>query len=66
MPLSENKDLLRKADDVAAKLGVSQLSENDLAALHRPQVKPYKILGVIVCFARQTTRDELPRKERQP
>lgn len=58
MPLSQNEDLLKKVNDVATKLGVSQLSETDVAALHRLQAKSDKIPGVIVRFARQSTRDK--------
>lgn len=54
---TENENLLLKINEVAKKLDVPELVDDDVVALHRLPSKPDKVPGIIVRFATQKTRD---------
>lgn len=56
--MSEHENLLDKLNQVAIKLDVPLLSENEVVALHRLPARPDKVPGIIVRFARQDTREQ--------
>lgn len=58
IPVSEHENLLDKLNQVAIKLDVPLLSENEVVALHRLPARPDKVPGIIVRFARQDTREQ--------
>ncbi|CAN8028405.1 unnamed protein product [Ixodes persulcatus] len=57
-PRSENKNLLSKVNEIARKLELSELTENDLDGLHRLPPKPGKIPVILVRFLSRVTRDQ--------
>lgn len=56
--VSERENLLSKINQMADKLGVPELSESDVVAVHRLPARPEKIPGIIVRFAKQATREQ--------
>ncbi|KAM7301285.1 hypothetical protein ISCGN_016804 [Ixodes scapularis] len=58
IPVSERKNLNNKINQVAEKLGVPVLTDSEIDALHRLPARTDKIPGIIVHFAKQSTRDQ--------
>lgn len=64
VPQSDKEDLLSKVNEVATKLGVEQLTDTDVAAVHRLPARPDKPPGIIIRFTRQSVRDNWFGKKR--
>ncbi|CAN8019000.1 unnamed protein product [Ixodes persulcatus] len=58
LPRSENENLRSKVNEIARKLELSELTENDLDGLHRLPPKPGKIPVILVRFLSRVTRDQ--------
>ncbi|CAN7940420.1 unnamed protein product [Ixodes hexagonus] len=58
LPRSENENLLGKVNEIARKLELSELTENDLDGLHRLPPKPENIPVILVRFLSRMTRDQ--------
>lgn len=58
IPVSERENLNNKINQVTEKLGVPVLTDSEIVALHRLPARPDKVPGIIVRFAKQSTRDQ--------
>ncbi|CAN7989238.1 unnamed protein product [Ixodes hexagonus] len=57
LPCLPNENLWHKLKDVSDQLGVAELTENDVEALHRISGKPDKVPPILVRFTPRLTRD---------
>lgn len=58
MTKSDNEDVFKKVKEVAFKLQLSPLTHEVVIAVHRLPAKPDKVPRIIICLARQTTKDQ--------
>lgn len=58
MPPSANENLLNKLNDLAERLELPKLAENDVEGLHRLPAKNKKDPAILVRFASRRTRDQ--------
>lgn len=56
-PCLPNENLWHKLKEVSDQLGVAELTENDVEALHRMPGKPDKVPPILVRFTSRLTRD---------
>lgn len=54
---TEKENLLCKINEIAARMEVPPLTESDITDMHRLPSRPDKIPGIIVRFARQSSRE---------
>lgn len=64
IPVSERENLNNKINQVAEKLGVPVLTDSEIVAMHRLPARTDKIPGIIVHFAKQSTRDQWLKKRK--
>lgn len=57
IPAVQGKDLMVSLIQVANKLEVSELTQNDIVSVHKLPARQYNVSGIIVDFMRQQDRD---------